>query len=304
MRGEFERGNHSIFSGRLARALEDCLSEGRQAVLFINRRGYSTFVSCRACGYVVARGVRRLDDVSSGPRTSFAATTAGARFRRRRPAPVRQPLHQILRRRDAEAWPRRSEAVRRGARSSAWTWTPRARRTRTRSCSSGFARGGERAGRHADDREGAGLPERDAGGRRRGGHVAQPAGLPKQRADVSADHAGGWPRRPGGTPRQGGRADLRAGPLRHSAGGEAGLPRLLHRESAYRRKALYPPFTASRGSCSARRWQLRPQAAATAAEASSAEFLDREGMRPDVVQMRAIEAPIKLLRGRRGGRCF
>src|SRR5699024_9245684 len=56
MRGEFERGNHSIFSGRLARALEDCLSEGRQAVLFINRRGYSTFVSCRACGYVVKCG--------------------------------------------------------------------------------------------------------------------------------------------------------------------------------------------------------------------------------------------------------
>ena len=39
------------------------------------------------------------------------------------------------------------------------------------------------------------------------------------------------------------------------------------------------------------------QAAAEAAEAALGEFLDREGMRPDVVQMRAVEAPIKLLRG-------
>ena len=53
MRGEFERGNHSIFSGPLTQALSECLSEGNQAMLFINRRGYSTFVSCRKCGYVV-----------------------------------------------------------------------------------------------------------------------------------------------------------------------------------------------------------------------------------------------------------
>ena len=53
MRGEFERGNGSIFSGRLAEELQYCLDGGRQAMLFINRRGYSTFVSCRKCGYVV-----------------------------------------------------------------------------------------------------------------------------------------------------------------------------------------------------------------------------------------------------------
>lgn len=53
MRGEFERGNHSIFSQTLTQALSECLSEGNQAMLFINRRGYSTFVSCRKCGYVV-----------------------------------------------------------------------------------------------------------------------------------------------------------------------------------------------------------------------------------------------------------
>lgn len=53
MRGEFSRGNHSIFSARLSAELRQCLDEGHQAMLFINRRGHSTFVSCRACGYVV-----------------------------------------------------------------------------------------------------------------------------------------------------------------------------------------------------------------------------------------------------------
>lgn len=53
MRGEFERGNHSIFSARLASELRRCLDDGHQAMLFINRRGHSTFVSCRACGHVV-----------------------------------------------------------------------------------------------------------------------------------------------------------------------------------------------------------------------------------------------------------
>ena len=53
MRGEFERGNHSIFSARLAEAIQDTLSRGEQVMLFINRRGHSTFVSCRRCGYVV-----------------------------------------------------------------------------------------------------------------------------------------------------------------------------------------------------------------------------------------------------------
>jgi len=53
MRSEFERGNRSIFSARLAGELRKCLDEDHQAMLFINRRGHSTFVSCRACGYVV-----------------------------------------------------------------------------------------------------------------------------------------------------------------------------------------------------------------------------------------------------------
>lgn len=53
MRSEFLAGNNSIFSGKLHDELEKCLASGEQAILFMNRRGYSTFVSCRGCGYVM-----------------------------------------------------------------------------------------------------------------------------------------------------------------------------------------------------------------------------------------------------------
>lgn len=52
MREEVKAGNRSLFSASLADALEDCLKEKKQAILFLNRRGYSSFVSCRECGYV------------------------------------------------------------------------------------------------------------------------------------------------------------------------------------------------------------------------------------------------------------
>lgn len=52
MRTELEEGNRSMFSQILQRELQRTLSEGKQAILFLNRRGFSSFVSCRACGYV------------------------------------------------------------------------------------------------------------------------------------------------------------------------------------------------------------------------------------------------------------
>ena len=53
MRAEFLSGNNGIFSSLLLSKLEACLKQGHQAMLFLNRRGYSTFVSCRGCGYVL-----------------------------------------------------------------------------------------------------------------------------------------------------------------------------------------------------------------------------------------------------------
>ena len=53
MRRELRQGNRSIFSRSLARDLEDCIAGGRQAILFLNRRGSASFVQCRDCGHVL-----------------------------------------------------------------------------------------------------------------------------------------------------------------------------------------------------------------------------------------------------------
>lgn len=53
MREELQKGNKSIFSDTLREKMEECLAKGQQIMLFINRRGYAGFLSCRSCGYVV-----------------------------------------------------------------------------------------------------------------------------------------------------------------------------------------------------------------------------------------------------------
>lgn len=53
MRGELNSGNRSIFSRRLSQALNLAFANGRQAIIFINRRGYAGFILCRNCGHVV-----------------------------------------------------------------------------------------------------------------------------------------------------------------------------------------------------------------------------------------------------------
>ena len=53
MREELKKGNRSILSDRLKELMEDRLQKKEQMMLFLNRRGYAGFVSCRACGYVV-----------------------------------------------------------------------------------------------------------------------------------------------------------------------------------------------------------------------------------------------------------
>ena len=52
MRSELARGNRSMFSKLLRREIKKNLENGEQTILFLNRRGFSTFVSCRSCGYV------------------------------------------------------------------------------------------------------------------------------------------------------------------------------------------------------------------------------------------------------------
>jgi primosomal protein N' (replication factor Y) (superfamily II helicase) len=52
MRQELQQGNRSIFSRPLQQALHQMQVNKHQGILFIHRRGHSTFVSCRSCGYV------------------------------------------------------------------------------------------------------------------------------------------------------------------------------------------------------------------------------------------------------------
>ena len=52
MREELMNNNRSIFSKSLHEGIIESLKKNEQVILFLNRRGFSTFVSCRKCGYV------------------------------------------------------------------------------------------------------------------------------------------------------------------------------------------------------------------------------------------------------------
>ncbi|MGN0436588.1 MAG: primosomal protein N' [Wujia sp.] len=53
LREELRLGNRSIISKELKDRIEECLNKNEQIMLFINRRGYNSFVSCRACGEAI-----------------------------------------------------------------------------------------------------------------------------------------------------------------------------------------------------------------------------------------------------------
>ncbi|MDX2216358.1 MAG: primosomal protein N' [Oculatellaceae cyanobacterium bins.114] len=53
MRQELQEGNRSMFSRTLQNALHNLQNQQQQGILFVPRRGHSTFVSCRSCGFVL-----------------------------------------------------------------------------------------------------------------------------------------------------------------------------------------------------------------------------------------------------------
>ncbi|MCI5936540.1 MAG: primosomal protein N' [Eubacterium sp.] len=53
LRKELEEGNRSVFSRLLQEKIQERLDRKEQTILFLNRRGYAGFVSCRSCGYVL-----------------------------------------------------------------------------------------------------------------------------------------------------------------------------------------------------------------------------------------------------------
>ncbi len=52
MRSELQNGNRSMFSQKLQSMMEERLQKKEQIMLFLNRRGYAGFISCRKCGFV------------------------------------------------------------------------------------------------------------------------------------------------------------------------------------------------------------------------------------------------------------
>ncbi|MGM0501584.1 MAG: primosomal protein N' [Bacillota bacterium] len=54
MREELNKGNRKMFSELLQQEIETSLQEQEQSIIFLNRRGFSTFVQCRKCGYVMS----------------------------------------------------------------------------------------------------------------------------------------------------------------------------------------------------------------------------------------------------------
>ena len=53
LREELKSGNRSILSRRLKALIEDRLNNNKQVMLFLNKRGYAGFISCRSCGHVM-----------------------------------------------------------------------------------------------------------------------------------------------------------------------------------------------------------------------------------------------------------
>lgn len=49
---EFRYGNRSLFSVTLADAIKAALDRKEQVMLFLNRRGFASFIMCKSCGYV------------------------------------------------------------------------------------------------------------------------------------------------------------------------------------------------------------------------------------------------------------
>ena len=225
MREELRQGNRSVFSGALLDGLTNCMKAGKQAILFVNRRGYSTFVSCRSCGYTI-----------------------------RLPG-VRQPVHPLF---------RHGDAARGGGGAQALSRRPGAADGQRHHEGQGRARShpgavplrcGEDPRRNADDRQGAGFSKRHDGGHRRRGRDAEAAGLPLRGALFPAADPGGRARGQGRHPRRGLPADVRPGSLRDPDGEPAGLQGLLRAGDAlppagalsalYRHRA--PGFRIGRG---------------------------------------------------------
>ena len=298
MRGEFERGNHSIFSGKLAAALRDCLDAGKQAVLFINRRGHSTFVSCRACGYVVKCEQCDVAMTYHQSENLLKCHYCGNQML----PPTRCPECKSRYIKYFGAGTQKVEEEVKRLFPDARTVRVDVDTTREKDAHEkllGRFRSGEANVMIGTQMIAKGL---DFPKVTLVGVVAadMTLNLPDYRSAERTFQLITQVAGRAGRADDPGRVIVQTYEPEHYAiklAAEQDYRAFYMQESLYRRKALYPPFTViARIVFSARDADLA-QKAAERAEKEMNEWIDASGARNDVVQMRALEAPIKLLRG-------
>ena len=242
MGAEFASGNRRVFSTALAEAIAERIARGEKTVLFINRRGSARFVLCRACGHVpecprcsTSLTVHRSEALlrchwcdyqtalpeictacGAGPVREFGAGTQRVADEVQRLFPEARRRPHGLRHDDA--------------------------RRRPRAAARALRRRGRHPRRHADGRQGPGLPDGHAG--RRGRRRPRPARrrLPRRGAHVLAAHASLRPQRARAR-RRGDRADVLAGPSAIGFASKHDYDGFAREELRERRALRWPPYT-------------------------------------------------------------
>ncbi len=176
-----------VLSEDLEHALSNRLAKKEQSILLLNRRGYAAFVQCETCGFVatcpncsISLTYHRTPEAARlsllPPHRGTAARLSALLGRCDAPARPRHAAGRASARRSVSVGAHRAHGRRHDERQMGARRDSRPRRQR---------RGGHPA-RHADDRQGIRLSERDARRRRRRGRRHQPAGLSRVRALLSA----------------------------------------------------------------------------------------------------------------------
>ena len=298
MRGEFERGNHSVFSGRLTQAMQECLDRGEQAMLFINRRGHSTFVSCRKCGYVVKCGQCDVSMTFHQAENLLKCHYCGANMPPPRSCPQcgssyikyfgagTQKVAEEARRLFPDA-----RIVRMDVDTTREKNAHEKILSRFRSGEANVLIGTQMIAKGLD------FPNVTLVGVMAADMTLN---LPDYRStertfQLITQVAG-----------RAGRADKEGKVIVQTydpdhygiqLAANQDYRAFYHKESNFRRSALYPPFTQIVRIVYAGKLEKDVQRAAEADEKTLNEWLEKQGMKMDVVQLRAVQAPISMLRG-------